>query len=520
MKKRKIKQLPLPNHITIKGVQLKLRYFTMLGLMLLFLAVVVSLLPEKNIESDEIITAQDSVIEPVRNELEIDREQDQNQEPKKRIPIIQAQEKPLRVTPQVTQTSKIMLFEQTGPSEVFILVNDPNKPEDFELFTMPKVKPDEISKLATVESGDNMVDFLTRNHVNTTQAYNVIEAFKTVYNPRAVKAGDVFALEMIRNKETGYMNLINLSYHPTFYEEITVARKADDTFHANKEKKKLVSKEQGTSFEVISSLYGSAAKAGLPDHVIMDLIYIYSWKIDFQRDVRSGDKIDVFYSAQYTEDGVPTNNYNIVYASMMSSGKEIEIFRHEDKDGDVDFYTRDGMSVRQGLLKTPIAFGRVSSGYGMRHHPVLGYNKMHKGVDFAAPRGTKIFAAADGVIDKKYYSSSYGNYIRLKHTSGIKTAYAHMKSFAKGLKNGSKVKQGQTIGYVGTTGRSTGPHLHYEVLKNGKQVNPRSVDLPTQNVLKGQEKELFDANVKDIERRARIFLTTKNNPNVKVARDG
>ncbi len=171
--------------------------------------------------------------------------------------------------------------------------------------------------------------------------------------------------------------------------------------------------------------------------------------------------------------------------------RNIDIYRYKTKDGLVDFFLPDAKSVRQGLLRTPIEFGRVSSGFGLRKHPVLGYNKMHKGVDFAAPRGTKIYAAADGVIDKKYYSSSYGNYIRIRHTGGIKTAYAHMKGFARGLSLGDRVKQGQTIGYVGTTGRSTGPHLHYEVLKNGRQVNPKSVNLPTQNELKGQEKEQF-----------------------------
>ena len=218
---------------------------------------------------------------------------------------------------------------------------------------------------------------------------------------------------------------------------------------------------------------------------------MYSWKVDFQRDIRSGDQIRVLYEAEYTEDDEPTNKYNILFASMSTKNQDIDIYRYTTKDGLVDFFLPDAKSVRQGLLRTPIEFGRVSSGYGLRKHPVLGYNKMHKGVDFAAPRGTKIFAAADGIVDKKYYSSSYGNYIRIRHTNGIKTAYAHMKGFAKSISLGDRVKQGSVIGYVGTTGRSTGPHLHYEVLKNGRQVNPRSVNLPTQNELKGEEKEQF-----------------------------
>lgn len=536
MKKRKIKQLPLPNQFTVMGVPIKLRYFSMLALMILFIALVFAFLPSD--EKSESYTAKRGLdalpiqtkvlyrkadktgLEPYMLPTQKEQAKEDGDAGDKAVETAQDQtEENANITPASEQSQAVLeepktfnidgnvtFFNKSGETDVYVWIDEHTTVDNYSLFVMPKIKPDQVVTTATVQPGDNLVDFLTRHHLNLTQSYNVIEAFKKVYNPRSVKAGDIFKLELKREENEDFMRLVELKYQPTFYEEIVV-KKDGDGYKASKDKKELVQKELGASFTVDSSLYVSAVKAGLPDSLIMDLIYIYSWKVDFQRDIRQGDKITVFYDAQFTEEGVATNNYNILYASMMASGSKVEIYRYKDSSGDVDFFTNDGKSVREGLLKTPIAFGRVSSGYGMRKHPVLGYTKMHKGVDFAAPRGTKIYAAADGVIEKKYYSSSYGNYIRIRHASGIKTAYAHMKGFARGMKNGKKVKQGQVIGYVGTTGRSTGPHLHYEVLKGGRQVNPRSVDLPTQNILTGSEKKKFEKAVKEIENRARLVLT-------------
>jgi murein DD-endopeptidase MepM/ murein hydrolase activator NlpD len=167
------------------------------------------------------------------------------------------------------------------------------------------------------------------------------------------------------------------------------------------------------------------------------------------------------------------------------NSQPIEIYRFTLKNGDIDYFTEDGWSVRKALMKTPIDGARMSSGFGMRHHPILGYNKMHKGADFAAPTGTPIYAAGDGTLEHVGRKGAYGNYIRIRHNSTLKTAYAHLNKFAKGMSASKRVKQGQIIGYVGTTGRSTGPHLHYEVLLDGKQVNPNRIDLPTGEKLKG-----------------------------------
>jgi len=178
----------------------------------------------------------------------------------------------------------------------------------------------------------------------------------------------------------------------------------------------------------------------------------------------------------------------------------MEIFLHSPSEGEADYFDPKGQSVRKALLRTPIDGARISSGYGKRRHPILGYNKMHRGVDFSAPRGTPVYAAGKGVVEYASRNGAYGKYIRIRHGGEFKTAYAHLKGYAKGIARGKRVKQGQVIGYVGSTGRSTGPHLHYEVLRNGKQTNPRNMKLPAGPKLAGQSLESFQAARVEIDR--------------------
>ena len=192
---------------------------------------------------------------------------------------------------------------------------------------------------------------------------------------------------------------------------------------------------------------------------------------------------------------------------MVLSGKPVRRYRYTPKSGVTDYFDEKGQSVRKTLMRTPIDGARLSSGYGMRKHPILGYSRMHKGVDFAAPRGTPIYAAGDGVVEMAGRNGGYGNYVRLRHTGSYKTAYAHMRGFAKGIRAGVRVKQGQVIGYVGTTGRSTGPHLHYEVMVDNKQTNPRSIKLPSGETLKGADLKAYEVARQDIDRRREAALT-------------
>jgi murein DD-endopeptidase MepM/ murein hydrolase activator NlpD len=262
------------------------------------------------------------------------------------------------------------------------------------------------------------------------------------------------------------------------------------------------------------SLYGSAAKADIPNAVTAEVIRILSWDIDFQRDIRRGDVLDVMYDQMETADGKGVRFGNVIFAHLNINGRDVPIYRFEMKDGTVDYFTPDGQSVRKALLSTPVDGARISSGFGQRKHPVLGYTKMHKGIDFAVGVGTPIYAAGDGTIEMMQRWSSFGNYVRIRHNSSIKTAYAHMSKFAKGLGAGSRVKQGQVIGYVGATGRVTGPHLHYEVLMNGTQVNPRSVKLPQGEILKGSELASFKQQVQQVQRQ---FAELSGRERMKVA---
>ena len=273
---------------------------------------------------------------------------------------------------------------------------------------------------------------------------------------------------------------------------VLVEKTDDETFTSELQEKELVKREYAYSTDIETSLYGSAARAGIPPQIIAEMIRIYSWNVDFQRDIRSGDKIEVLYEVQETEDGDYARYGEVLYANLSVGGTPVPIYRYEMKDGRVDYFQPDGFSVRKTLMKTPVDGARLSSGFGMRKHPVLGYNKMHKGLDFAAPTGTPIYAAGDGVVEYAGRFSSYGNYVRIRHNSKLKTAYAHMHKFASGVSVGKRVNQGDVIGYIGTTGRSTGPHLHYEVHVNNSQVNPRSVDLPTGEQLTGEEKKKFE----------------------------
>jgi murein DD-endopeptidase MepM/ murein hydrolase activator NlpD len=309
-------------------------------------------------------------------------------------------------------------------------------------------------------------------------------------DPRAVKVGQKLNVyfKPVKGEENGEFNKLVMNVDPI--KEVTVSRDGDK-FKTELSEKKLVKNTYAGRAEIETSLYGSAARAGIPSQVIAEMIRIYSWNIDFQRDIQPGDKIEVMYEAEETEDGEYAKFGNVLYANLTVGGKDVPIYRFETTDGRVDYFQPSGMSIRNTLMKTPIDGARISSGFGMRHHPVLGYNKMHKGIDFAAATGTPIYAAGDGVLEYAGRFSSYGNYIRIRHNSQLKTAYGHMHRLAKGMKIGERVHQGEVIGYVGSTGRATGPHLHYEVLVNNSQVNPKSVNLPTGEQLAGKELNKF-----------------------------
>ncbi len=225
--------------------------------------------------------------------------------------------------------------------------------------------------------------------------------------------------------------------------------------------------------------------------VLIQLIRIFSFDLDFQRDIQPGDQFEVLYDAKLEEDGSLAKSGDVLYAAMTLSGKRTELYGYTPKSGVSDFFDAKGHSVRKTLMRTPVDGARLTSGFGIRVHPILGYTRLHKGNDFAAPRGTPVYAAGDGTIRTAGRKGSLGNYVRIRHNATYETAYAHMDRIAKGIRPGTRVKQGQVIGYVGSTGRSTGAHLHYEVLVNGTQVNPTKVKLASGEKLKGTDLEQF-----------------------------
>ncbi len=252
-------------------------------------------------------------------------------------------------------------------------------------------------------------------------------------------------------------------------------------------KKKIVYKEN----IIMQSLYKSAVDQRVPINTIIEFARVYGFQVDFQRDIRKKDSFQIMYEILIDDNGKIIETGNILYANLKLSGENNSLYYFDKKDSE-GHYDKNGKSVQKALMKTPINGARLSSPFGMRKHPIDGYNKMHRGTDFAAPEGTPIMASGNGVVKKAGWCGGGGNCVVIKHNSTYQTVYAHMSKFAKGIKSGIRVKQGQTIGFVGSTGKSTGPHLHYEVIVNGKKINSQTLKLPSGKILKGENRKLFE----------------------------
>ena len=244
---------------------------------------------------------------------------------------------------------------------------------------------------------------------------------------------------------------------------------------------------------ILQSLYKAATDQKIPPGIIIEFARIYGFQVDFQRDIRKKDKFQIMYEVFINKKKEIIETGDILFANLKISGQDNSLYYFDHK-GSEGHYDKSGKSVKKALMKTPINGARLSSPFGMRKHPIDGYNKMHRGTDFAAPMGTPIMASGDGVIKKAGWCGGGGNCVKIKHNSTYQTVYAHMSKFARGIKAGVRVKQGQTIGYVGSTGKSTGPHLHYEVIVNGKKINSQKLKLPSGKILKGVERKLFETN--------------------------
>lgn len=341
-----------------------------------------------------------------------------------------------------------------------------------------------------IRPGDTLAKALSAAGADNAVAHKATVALGKLTDLRRLKPGQELTLTF--DPGTDALSEVRLQES---VERIVYARATPDGGFVGEEKrltfKKQMVRARGT---IEDSLFLAGNRAGIEDEVLAELIRMFSFDVDFQRGIHSGDTFELTYERYLNGAGKVMKTGNILKATLTRQGKPLTYFRYQPKgEPGPDYFDAKGQSARKTLMQTPIDGARISSGYGRRTHPILGYTKMHKGVDFAARRGTPIMAAGDGVIERASRFGSFGNYVRIRHNGTYSTAYAHMKGFARGIRRGSPVKQGQIIGYVGTTGRSTGPHLHYEVLKNGHQVNPRSIKLPTGIKLAGAKLEAFQA---------------------------
>lgn len=345
-----------------------------------------------------------------------------------------------------------------------------------------------------VGDGETLAGVLAAADVPTTEAQAAVDATRRVYDPRKLKAGQFITVSFAG--AGGPFRGFELQADAEHL--IKVARQAEG-FVAAQTRIPLRSETHAARGIIRNSLFESAAEAGVPYLVTAAMIHAFQYDIDFQREIQPGDRFEIMYDSLIGEGGGRPGD--LLFAELTLSGTPHAIYGFRRDDGTVDFYTRDGKSVRKGLLRTPVDGARLSSGFGMRLHPILGYTRMHKGVDFAVPTGTPIYAAGDGVIEMSGWAGGYGRYVRIKHNTAMATAYAHMSRIAPGSAIGLHVHQGQVIGYVGMTGEATGPHLHYEVIRNGIQVNPASVAIPVDTGLEGSELVAFRQTVGEREQR-------------------
>ncbi|MBR9971893.1 M23 family metallopeptidase [Magnetospirillum sulfuroxidans] len=343
-----------------------------------------------------------------------------------------------------------------------------------------------------VGAGDTLGDVLARAGVDGVEATQAIEALRDVFNPRALKAGQKVKVTFEKSPHGfghGGFQMVSLNADPI--RVVGAQRDAKGGFGAIETMRQVSKQVAHNSGQIKSSLFESAQNAGVPVQIIMAMIKALSYDVDFQRDIQSGDEFTVVYEGFYDTKGKLVRHGEMLYAAVNLSGNPIAMYRFDNGQGTVEYFNEKGESVKKALLKTPVDGAKITSGFGMRNHPILGYSKMHKGIDFGVPTGTPIQAAGDGTVEIAGFNGSYGNYVRLRHGSGFGTAYAHMSRIATGIAPGKRVAQGQIIGFVGTTGRSTGAHLHYEVLRGKDQINPLSVKMPTTTKLAGRDLDRF-----------------------------
>ena len=386
------------------------------------------------------------------------------------------------------------------------------------------------SQTVTLDRGDTLAGAMEDAGVSAADANAAIAALGKDFSPRAVKAGMNFDITytlaptidatgnpaakttvvMVNHKPVvvpveadsdvgatpgnpqAIARLLSLHFSPSIEQDITVTRTTDGTFNAQTVQKQLQMHRHRAGGTIDSGLYLAGMQAGIPGGIVEDMIHLFQYKVDFQRDLQPGDKYEVYYDYYYTPEGQPAKTGDISYARLTLGGKDIVLYRYQaDPDEEADYFDAKGQSAKGMLMKTPVDGARISSGFGSRLHPILGYTRMHQGVDFAVPTGTPVMAAGAGVINFMGWANGYGNFVRINHTGGLSTAYGHLSRFAPGMHAGSHVRQGEVFAYSGMTGLATGPHVHYEIRMNNVPVNPLKVKIADGRILDGAQRRAF-----------------------------
>lgn len=364
----------------------------------------------------------------------------------------------------------------------------------------PQIQQEPPLEAYTLNRNETLIGLLQRANIARGNAHTAVNALSELTDLRKLQRGQMVQLR--RNTVDGNQ-IQTLQLRDNFADQATVSLRGA-AYEAKRTPVETIALTHLVEGTITDNLYLSAKREGLPDKVIIDLIRMMSFNVDFEREIRQGDTFQVYFERRYAPGFDDMENGRILHVDLGLKRRPVKATWFESENGDGGYFDENGESTRRALMKTPLDVAVVTSRYGQRKHPVLGYTRMHKGVDFRAPTGTPIMAAGDGVIEMAARNGSYGNYVRIKHGGSYKTAYGHLSKFGRGIKRGQRVKQGQIIGYSGATGRVTAAHLHYEVLIGGKQTNPLTLKLPTGRTLTGGDLVAFQANrdliVQDIDR--------------------
>lgn len=373
------------------------------------------------------------------------------------------------------------------------------------LFSMVNtlVSQKDVDKEITVQKGDTLISILNNLGLNREQSNDLFYALKKHYDPRNLKIGQKLAANLSIHSRSGDIIRFNsLTIEPAVGERVVAVLNENDEFEVSAVKDELIEEVNSATGSISGTLSGSMQAHGVPNRIVNKFISIFAYAVDFRHDVRKGDKFEIVYENYLAPNGKVVKSGNVVYAALILRKDKIAMYRFKSRDGNIDYYTEKGQALKKTLDKKPMSYrnARISSPFGKRYHPILRQTKIHWGVDYAAPRGTLVYAGGDGVVQVAKYNGAYGNYVKIRHNSEFSTAYGHMQSIAKGIRPGTRVKQGQVIGYVGSTGRSTGPHLHYEVVQNGRRVNPRTIRASTGENLAGRDLANFKNMVADLQK--------------------